>query len=1178
MIAPTLSTTTANGITLVLSYDEALDGTSQPANSTFEVTAGNETKEVSLVSVSVREVTLTLVSGVSFSDEVTVSYEVPSAASDARIQDISGNAAASFSDVTATNATRSPDNRPAVGAPYIVGSPQVDINSWASMSRVADADGMSGATFSYQWVSNDGSVDTDIPGATGYRYSVQSSDIGKRIRVRVSFTDDAGNLETLISPLVGPVRHRVAPPRDVKVVEGDEKLGVTWKDPVNEDRTVSLLWFEVSWQDPDGNWSKSGHLMGLSYMITDLANGEEIGVRVEAAYSDGRKPGSPRVTGTPGQGTPPEPTSARVAAATLLISYDRRLDTNSVPTEKAFTVSAGDLSINVSAVEFRERIVQLTLASSVTSKSTVKLSYSAPTGANDTPIRDWVGNAASSITDHEVTNASDLTSDSSLSVLDFPNVTSTPTFSSGRYSYSASVPNDVTSVTIKPTLNNASSTLEFDPSSDEDETADGHQVALGVGENVIKIRVIAENGVDENTYTLDVTRASGVPEAPINVYLSGWDDGELTIGWKPPLLDGGSEITGYRVQWRSGSKQWDSVRQSELLDHVPDDERNGFPIKHTITGLTNGVEYTVRVLAYNEHGAGHPSFEFEAVPSSLQDELRDRIENNILGRYGDSSPWLRQVWNHLKSLGLEFEVREYVPAGIARVFSDCNIRVGVFPACKVIAVAIEKWQVMYAADASLSKVIIHEMGHVHDRSTALSGKPELGVLYLHLKSLNAPCPVSELYADILTLTVNEDAPVSYWNRCIGVASDVRSEALSVARAALSGNMPSWLASTYNDAKGDLDLERLWADVKQQRETVFRFRNSFGGYCDDAIAVASASEDGVARNPWRDGGCVPRSPGSVVIAPAGSGQLAISWVAPEYDGGSPIEGYRIQWKSSSQEYAESRQAEVAYKDHDTSHTVGGLSNGVEYSVRIAAYSQNGDGAYSGDVMATTTEVDSAAPVLLSAIVARDELSLIYNEELDGTSEPATTSFAVSVSGSLEDVAGVTVADNEVTLTLTVSVVSSAVVSIDYTSTSTPIQDTSGNDAPDFSGRAVLNETRPPSKDATLRRLEVKYGDKTTYHGTINLGVKEFRQRVGSVATSTVEVQPSDKNAQVVFEHINTVSTETYDAPNGNRNPTWPTHAGLIDLSMGENVVTITVTAEDDMTTETYTVTIVREPDG
>ena len=50
-------------------------------------------------------------------------------------------------------------------------------------------------TYGYQWIADD----ADIVGARDSTYTLSEDDVGKLIKVRVSFTDDAGNPETLTS-------------------------------------------------------------------------------------------------------------------------------------------------------------------------------------------------------------------------------------------------------------------------------------------------------------------------------------------------------------------------------------------------------------------------------------------------------------------------------------------------------------------------------------------------------------------------------------------------------------------------------------------------------------------------------------------------------------------------------------------------------------------------------------------------------------------------------------------------------------------------------------------------------------------------------------------------------------------------------------------------------------------
>ena len=87
------------------------------------------------------------------------------------------------------------ENSPATGAPTINGTVQVGEILTASTSGISDADGLANATFAYQWLADD----TDISSATGSSYTLVAADEGKVIKVTVSFTDDAGNAETLTS-------------------------------------------------------------------------------------------------------------------------------------------------------------------------------------------------------------------------------------------------------------------------------------------------------------------------------------------------------------------------------------------------------------------------------------------------------------------------------------------------------------------------------------------------------------------------------------------------------------------------------------------------------------------------------------------------------------------------------------------------------------------------------------------------------------------------------------------------------------------------------------------------------------------------------------------------------------------------------------------------------------------
>ncbi len=100
--------------------------------------------------------------------------------------------------------TRPPNTAP-TGVPSISGTARVGEKLTASVSGIADEDGMDSATFAYQWMRTDGTTDTHIPGATRAKYTLGSGDQGKTIKVRTTFVDDGGTEEVLTSAATSAV-------------------------------------------------------------------------------------------------------------------------------------------------------------------------------------------------------------------------------------------------------------------------------------------------------------------------------------------------------------------------------------------------------------------------------------------------------------------------------------------------------------------------------------------------------------------------------------------------------------------------------------------------------------------------------------------------------------------------------------------------------------------------------------------------------------------------------------------------------------------------------------------------------------------------------------------------------------------------------------------------------------
>ena len=138
-------------------------------------------------------------------------------------------------------------NSPATGAPAISGTLQVGETLSADLLGIGDWDGLSAATFSYQWIRNDGSTDTDIQDARDSTYTLGADDEGKSIKVKVTFTDDAGNQETLTSAATSAVAGPPVPeiPANAPEVLSAPDTPIPSAQTAVHNGTVVLDWSDV---------------------------------------------------------------------------------------------------------------------------------------------------------------------------------------------------------------------------------------------------------------------------------------------------------------------------------------------------------------------------------------------------------------------------------------------------------------------------------------------------------------------------------------------------------------------------------------------------------------------------------------------------------------------------------------------------------------------------------------------------------------------------------------------------------------------------------------------------------------------------------------------------------------------------------------------------------------------
>jgi len=161
------------------------------------------------------------------------------------------------------------------------------------------------------------------------------------------------------------------------------------------------------------------------------------------------------------------------------------------------------------------------------------------------------------------------------------------------------------------------------------------------------IKVIAKNAVGISLPSANSAPATpaSVPDSPTSVVATSGNAG-LAVSWTAPANTGGSAITEYLVKYSSNNgASWTRYRP-------------GLPITATactVTGLTNGTRYVIKVIARNAVGISPPSANSAPVPVFTNVHLNPTSQtvnysaSQAQLSYGDDWSFempSRDVWNN----------------------------------------------------------------------------------------------------------------------------------------------------------------------------------------------------------------------------------------------------------------------------------------------------------------------------------------------------------------------------------------------------------------------------------------------------------------------------------------------------------------------------------------------------
>ena len=503
-----------------------------------------------------------------------------------------------------------PVNSPATGRPTISGTAQVGETLTADTSDIGDADGLTNVTFSYQWLANDGTSDTDIAGETDSSYTLAASDEGKTIKVRVSFTDDAANEETLTSGATAEVAGEVtagvraeppgAPRNLTGAANADGTVTLSWDAPKDD----SVTGYQILRRRPsEGEGTLLVHVNDTGSTATEYTDNDVTpdvlhAYRVKAINAVGLSRRSNFVNMTPA--LPAEPAQNSPATGRPAISGTAQVG----ETLTADTSGIGD-------------------ADGLTN---VAYSYQwiANDGTSDTDIQDATGSTHTLVSDDEgktikvrVTFTDDagdgesLTSTATAMVTARPNTPATGALIiSGTAQVGETLTADTTGIGDADGLTNVAYSYQWlanDGTSDTDiagETDSSHTLAAADEGKTIKVRVsFTDDAANEETLTSTATAEvageapTDPPGAPRNLTGAANADGTVTLSWDAPNDD---SVTGYQILRRRPREG-----EGTLLVHVND--TGSTATEYTDTDVTADVLHAYRVKAINAVGLSRRS-------------------------------------------------------------------------------------------------------------------------------------------------------------------------------------------------------------------------------------------------------------------------------------------------------------------------------------------------------------------------------------------------------------------------------------------------------------------------------------------------------------------------------------------------------------------------------------------
>ncbi len=444
-------------------------------------------------------------------------------------------------------------------------------------------------------------------------------------------------------------------------------------------------------------------------------------------------------------------------------------------------------------------------------------------------------------------------------------------------------------------------------------------------------RVYARNSVGDSnspSNTDDATTAAATrPGAPRNLTATASGQTIINLAWDIPSSNGGTAISGYRVQWSAnGNSGWTNVSPAHT----------GTGRSYSDTELSAGTTRHYRVYARNSVGdSTNPSNTDDATtstPTATRPAAPTGLTATAAGQTTINLSWTAPTNTGGADItGYQIEVSPNGTSNWTNLQANTRLTRTSYSHTGLSAGETRHYRVR-----AINSVGPGAASNVDDASTDAATRPA------------APTGLTATAAGQTTINLSWTAPTNTGGAAItGYRIEVSPNGTS--------NWTNQQANTRLTRTSYSHTELSAGETRHYRVSAI---NSVGTGAASNVASATTSTPTITA---------PAAPTGLTATAAGQTTINLSWTAPTTTGGADITGYQIEVSPNGTTNWTNQQANTGSPATSYSHT--GLSAGTTRYYRVSAINSAGTGAASNvDDASTDAATRPAAPTGLTATAA------------------------------------------------------------------------------------------------------------------------------------------------------------------------------------------------------------------